>query len=134
MPGLFIGQLFDRGHLRVPLAVSSIMLVVCTLLVAQCKVYWQFLLCQGFAVGVRLLLACRPTAPLTPHPLQLFSGLTFGPLVAVIAHWFKRRKGLALGFLAFGSSTGGTVFPVAVHKLIPEVGCALPLCGVLFAR
>ena len=52
MPGLFIGQLFDRGYLKLPLFVSSLGLVVCTLLVAQCKVYWEFLLCQGFAVGV----------------------------------------------------------------------------------
>ena len=52
IPGLFMGQLFDRGYLKVPLATGSILLVVFTLLVAECKVYWQFLLCQGFAVGV----------------------------------------------------------------------------------
>ncbi|EKM55122.1 uncharacterized protein PHACADRAFT_255520 [Phanerochaete carnosa HHB-10118-sp] len=103
MPGLFMGQLFDRGYLKMPLLFSSIGLVVCTLLVAQCKVYWQFLLCQGFAVG-------------------LFSGFAFGPLVAVAAHWFRRRKGLALGFLALGSSIGGSVFPVAIHNLIGAVG------------
>lgn len=103
MPGLFVGQLFDRGHLKVPLVAASIGLVVSTLLVAQCTVYWQFLLCQGFAVG-------------------LFSGLTFGPLVAVVAHWFRRRKGLALGCLALGSSSGGTLFPIIVHNLIDSVG------------
>jgi MFS transporter, MCT family, solute carrier family 16 (monocarboxylic acid transporters), member 10 len=59
MPGLFVGQYFDRGHLKIPLAVSSVLLAVSTLLVAQCKVYWQFLLCQGFAVGVRLPLYFR---------------------------------------------------------------------------
>ncbi|GJE90694.1 MFS general substrate transporter [Phanerochaete sordida] len=103
MPGLFVGQLFDRGYLKGPLFASSIGLVVSTLLVAQCTTYWQFLLCQGFAVG-------------------LFSGLTFGPLVAVVAHWFRRRKGLALGCLAFGSSTGGVIFPIVVHNLIDSVG------------
>lgn len=57
LPGLVIGRLFDRGYLHLPLLIGSVMLAVCTLLVAECTVYWQFLLCQGFAVGV------RPTGP-----------------------------------------------------------------------
>lgn len=40
------------GHLRVPLLLASINLVVCTLLIAECREYWHFLLCQGFGVGV----------------------------------------------------------------------------------
>lgn len=51
--------------------------------------------------------------------------MVFGPVVAVVAHWFKKRKGLALGVMAFGSSTGATVYPVIVRKLIDAVGCVL---------
>ena len=54
---------------------------------------------------------------------QLCSGFAFGPLVAVVAHWFKRRKGLALGMVAVGSSAGGVLFPIAIHNLIDKVGC-----------
>ncbi|EKM55121.1 uncharacterized protein PHACADRAFT_255517 [Phanerochaete carnosa HHB-10118-sp] len=103
VPGLVTGRLFDKGMFRVPLAVSSVFLVAATFLVAQCKEYWQFLLCQGFAVG-------------------LGAGVIFGPLLGVVAHWFKRRKGLALGVVAVGSSLGGTLFPIAIRNLIQEVG------------
>lgn len=54
--------------------------------------------------------------------LQLSCGVIFGPTLGVVSHWFKRRKGLALGFVALGSSGGGTIFPIAAHRLIQEVG------------
>jgi hypothetical protein len=59
-PALISGRLFDTGHLRVPLVIASVNLVLCTLLIAECHEYWQFLLCQGFGVGVSAL----------PHRLQ----------------------------------------------------------------
>ena len=124
MPGLILGQLFDRGHFKIPLAISSLLLVVFTLLIAECKVYWQFLLCQGIAVGVRYssLPAIISCYLWLCHSLKLTAGAVYAPLVAVVAHWFKRRKGVALGFMALGSSTGGTVLPIAVHNLIRLVG------------
>ena len=103
IPGLVTGRLFDMGWFKVPLFFSSAFLVLSTFLVAECKEYWQFLLCQGFAVG----LAC---------------GCVFGPTLGVVAHWFKKRRGLALGFNAIGSSIGGTVFPIAARNLIEIVG------------
>ena len=55
MTGLPAGRLFDKGYLRLPLGVASVSLIVATFLVAQCKVYWEFLLCQGLVIGVRTL-------------------------------------------------------------------------------
>jgi MFS transporter, MCT family, solute carrier family 16 (monocarboxylic acid transporters), member 10 len=52
IPGLVTGRMFDLGYLRVPFFIASCVLVVATFLVAECTQYWQFLLCQGFAVGV----------------------------------------------------------------------------------
>lgn len=103
IPGLVTGRLFDMGILRVPVVVASAWVVMATFLVAECTTYWQFLLCQGFAVG----LGC---------------GVIFGPLLGVVAHWFKKKKGLALGVNAVGSSLGGTLFPIATRNLIQEVG------------
>lgn len=51
-PALLMGRLFDLGYFRGPYLISSIILVVATFLVAECTEYWQFLLCQGFAIGV----------------------------------------------------------------------------------
>ncbi|KAL0946435.1 hypothetical protein HGRIS_012658 [Hohenbuehelia grisea] len=102
-PGLITGRLFDLGYLKSLLSSASAILVLATFLIAQCTQYWHFLLCQGFAIG-------------------LASGVAFGPATAVLAHWFKRRRGLALGLIAVGSSIGGTVFPIAARRLIVLVG------------
>ena len=52
MPGLVVGRIFDMGYTKLPLTIASALLVAATFLTAQCKEYWQFLLCQGFATGV----------------------------------------------------------------------------------
>ncbi|KAF7440302.1 hypothetical protein PC9H_000646 [Pleurotus ostreatus] len=103
LPGLFFGRLFDLGYFKIPFFISSTILVLATFLVAQCTEYWHFLLCQGFAIG-------------------LASGAIFGPNIGIVGHWFLKRRGLAFGFTAAGSSIGGTVFPIAARKLIPQVG------------
>ncbi|GLB34269.1 putative monocarboxylate [Lyophyllum shimeji] len=102
-PGLIVGRLFDLGYFRSVLFASSALLVASTFLVAQCKEYWHFLLCQGIATGM----AC---------------GGIFGPTSTVVAHWFKRRRGIAMAFVAVGSSLGGTILPIAAKNLIPAVG------------
>lgn len=65
MPGLAFGRLFDMGYLRLPVSIASALLILFTFLTAECKEFWQFLLCQGFGVGVRLRLsgsACKDHA------------------------------------------------------------------------
>jgi len=54
---------------------------------------------------------------------QAACGGIFGPTAAVIAHWFKKRRGLAMGIVAVGSSVGGVVLPVVTKSLIPECVC-----------
>ena len=56
-PGLVVGRLFDLGYLRLPVFASSVFFSACMFLTAECKQYWQFLLCQGFGVGVSLQFA-----------------------------------------------------------------------------
>ncbi|OBZ65726.1 Riboflavin transporter MCH5 [Grifola frondosa] len=103
IPGLVFGRLFDMGHFKLPLFFASCLLVAATFLVAQCTEFWQLILCQGIALGF----AC---------------GAIFGPVMGTVPHWFKKRLGIALGIMAFGSSIGGTVFPIAIRNLIQDVG------------
>ncbi|CAE6506567.1 unnamed protein product, partial [Rhizoctonia solani] len=103
LPGLLTGRLFDLGYYRAPQVSAAVLLVIGTFLTAECREYWQFLLCQGIAIG-------------------LAAGFLFGPTIAVVSHWFRARRGLALGVLASGSSIGGTVTPITVRNLIPMVG------------
>ncbi|KAK0463488.1 major facilitator superfamily domain-containing protein [Desarmillaria tabescens] len=103
LPGLVTGRMFDLGYFKIPYFLASILLVGATFLVGECTKYWQLLLCQGFAIG----LSC---------------GMVFGPTNSIIGHWFRRKRGLAMGLAACGSSVGGTVFPIAARMLIPAVG------------
>ena len=36
--------------------------------------------------------------------------------------WFFKRRALALGIMASGSSLGGVIFPIMVQNLIPQIG------------
>ncbi|KDQ61310.1 hypothetical protein JAAARDRAFT_32317 [Jaapia argillacea MUCL 33604] len=103
LPGLVSGRLFDLGYFRIPLLVASLIHLAATFLIAECKEYWQFLLCQGIALG-------------------LASGAMFGPTQGIIAHWFKKRRQTALGITAVGSSIGGTVFPIVFRNLVGKIG------------
>ncbi|KAH7875005.1 major facilitator superfamily domain-containing protein [Lentinula edodes] len=103
LPGLISGRLFDLGIFKLPFVAASALLVTSTFLVAECTQYWQFVLCQGLATGLGV-------------------GMVFGPSLSVLGHWFKRKRGAAMGLTTLGSSVGGTVFPIATRTLIPAVG------------
>jgi MFS family permease len=64
--------------------------------------------------------------------------LTFSTAVvtnAVIARWFVRRRGLALGLSAFGMGLAGVVLPPLIQRILPELGWRMIWrgCGVLIA-
>ncbi|KAJ7881820.1 major facilitator superfamily domain-containing protein [Mycena olivaceomarginata] len=100
---VWMGRLFDNGWFALPAACASVALVALTVLTGQCTEFWQFLLCQGFAIGIA-------------------SGVIFGPTLAIVSHWFKRRRSTALGIVAAGSSVGGLIIPILVQRLIPQIG------------
>ncbi|KAJ7085070.1 MFS general substrate transporter [Mycena epipterygia] len=102
-PGVIVGRLFDLGYFRIPFATGSILIIVGTFLIPVCKVYWNFLLCQGLTIGV----GC---------------GLIFGTAATIITHWWKKRRGLAFGIASCGGSLGGVFFPVTLRQVLPKVG------------
>ncbi|KAH7883138.1 MFS general substrate transporter [Phlebopus sp. FC_14] len=102
VPALFTGRLLDLGYYNGPLAISSILYVVVLFLVAECKTFWQVVLCQGVATGI-------------------LAGMLFGSTPAIVSHWFKKKRSEAFGVLAVGSSIGGTVLPIATQQLLGVV-------------
>ncbi|KAJ3839214.1 major facilitator superfamily domain-containing protein [Lentinula raphanica] len=103
IPTYMFTRLADRGYFHTLLVIASIVFIVATILVAQCTSYWQFLLCQGMLTGIT-------------------AGVFTGPVTAVLSQWFDRRRGLALGLYAAGSSLGGTVMPIIARELFPIIG------------
>ena len=79
-PGLIAGRLFDLGYLHVPLAFFSGLLVVSTILVAECKVFAEFLVVQGLLTGV-----CLWPAPETP--VNLIFGFRLPPVLYLDLLW-----------------------------------------------
>jgi hypothetical protein len=82
--GLWVGPLFDRYGPRWIAFSGSVGLLLMIFLLAECKTFWQMLLCCGFLGGVS-------AAMLTTTSL------------AVVAHWFKARRGLTQGIAMSGS-------------------------------
>ncbi|KAL7417060.1 MFS general substrate transporter [Mrakia frigida] len=103
LPAVVMGRLLDKGVFIVPYTVAALVYTASIVLTAQCKVYYQFVLCQGILQG-------------------LSAGVMYGPTLALISHWFHKKRALAYGVVACGSSIGGTIFPIMVRKLIPLVG------------
>ena len=52
------------------------------------------------------------------------TSLIFSPSVAAIGHWFKERRGLAVGVGTTGGALGGIFWPLVMQYLIPQIGWA----------
>ncbi|KAM5536454.1 hypothetical protein V8D89_009890 [Ganoderma adspersum] len=101
-PGLIAGRLFDLGHFKFPVFASSVLFVIFMFLTAECTQYWQFLLCQGFGMGIT-------------------SGVFFNIGSMVLTHWFKKRLGIALGIVYTGTSIFGCIVPILMKALLQHM-------------
>ena len=110
----FLGRALDRGSPR-RIMISGILLQACgLLLLSRATAFWQ--------VGLLFVSA-----------IALGSCL-FGPLATatVVAQWFVRLRGRALGILSLGVAVGGGIFPLLATALIEALGWreALAAMGV----
>ena len=48
----------------------------------------------------------------------------FYPTISAISHWFDHKRGLALGIVVAGSSTGGICWPFMLERLFGAIGFA----------
>ena len=99
----FAGWAFDNYGPRWILLIGSFMHVFGLMMASISHKYYQFLLSQG---------VCSPIG----------ASLIFTPAISCVSTWFFKKRGMAIGLSAAGSSLGGVIFPVMVSKMIPEVG------------
>ena len=102
--GTLIGRMTDRFGMMPLMVMGGIMLASGYLLSAQATAYWQFVLIQAVMIGL------------------LGSSVSFGPLVADISLWFRRRRGIAVALVASGNYLAGAVWPPVIEHLIDVVG------------
>lgn len=104
MAAPFIGRAFDGGSARRLMLTGVGLLSVGLILFSRITAFWQ-------------------AALLFVVPIALGAHL-FGPFATstLIARWFVRRRGQALGFTSLGSAIGGAFFPPVATALIASLG------------
>jgi MFS family permease len=103
--GSFSGQLMDSGYFLSTMTVGAILQLLGIFLMGASTRYGALMATQGVLTGVG-------------------NGLLFTPTLSLLATYFERRRGLALGIVTTGNSIGGMVYPVVVRQLLPSVGFA----------
>jgi len=102
--GPFIGRLVDRFSARTVIIPSVLLFGLSVLSLSFLSAHlWHF-----FTIYVALGITCGGTA--------------FVPYAKVVSRWFDRKRGLALGLSAAGTSLGGFITPSLAQALIAAVG------------
>ena len=101
--GIFAGWLTDRLGPRIVMIVFGSFLGICYLLLSQVSAVWQFQLYYASmaSIGASALLV---------------------PIMATIARWFVKRRGLMTGITQTGASVGGLIFAPLAGWLILTYG------------
>lgn len=101
--GTVSGRATDAGYFRATFATGSAFLLVGMFTTSVCTEYWQFVLAQVLCVGIG-------------------SGLLFCPTLALIPTYFSKKRALAVGIAASGTTTGGMIIPGIFSGLLPRIG------------
>ena len=99
-----VGEALDRFPIRRVIAAGTIAMSTGFALLAVVREQWQFYLVLATLIG--------------------FGSTAMGGLATakLVANWFERRRGTALGVATMGISLSGVVMPLASAQLIDAVG------------
>ncbi|KAJ5912950.1 MFS general substrate transporter [Penicillium tannophilum] len=98
-----VGSMFDRYGPTGILIAGTGCYVAGLLLLAECRLYWHFILTMGVLTGTG-------------------SALLSTVALAAVPHWFDRRVGLAMGTAMAGGGAGGVVFPLVLRAGFTNLG------------
>ncbi|KAM0550691.1 hypothetical protein ACHAPJ_008755 [Fusarium lateritium] len=100
-----IGSILDRYGPRVLSPIGAVFAIATFLLMAECKAYWQFMLCFGVFGSIGTGINC-----------------TTG--IGVVGKLFVRKRGLAMGVAVMGTSLGSIIFPLLLRSTFRSLGWA----------
>ncbi|KAF2772677.1 MFS general substrate transporter [Teratosphaeria nubilosa] len=97
------GPVFDIGSPRLLVIFGSLCVVFGLMMTSICTEYWEILLAQGVVCGVG-------------------GGCLFITATSILPSYFAKKRALAMGLAASGSSLGGIVYPIVFHSARPLIG------------
>jgi len=102
--GSLVGRVLDASSIRVVMACGSVLLAASFFAMSLATALWQLGL--GFGVGAAIAVAmCGPL-----------------PVTTVVAKWFDRKRGRAVGLVAMGIPAGGILLTPLAGQLIDAFG------------
>ncbi|KAK4892374.1 hypothetical protein LTR27_009208 [Elasticomyces elasticus] len=107
------GPIFDMGSPRLLVISGSAIVVFGMMMTSLCTEYWQFMLAQGIVVG-------------------LGGGCLFITATSILPSYFSKKRALAMGIAASGSSLGGIIYPFIITNLQESVGYGWAVRTVAF--
>ncbi|MBI4266764.1 MAG: MFS transporter [Chloroflexi bacterium] len=112
---ILAGALVDRHGPRKIIPFFAVLMFAGYTLLSRTSTLWQLYLFYGVMVGVG-------------------AGMGFAPLMSIVARWFDKRKGLALGVALSGTAVGTITMPLVASYLILYTGwrTAFIAAGVIF--
>lgn len=99
---VMLGRFVDRSGIFLPLVASAGALVVGYLVASAVSSIWVFAVLQGL--------------------IGFGASATFGPLIADLSHWFRKRRGVAVAAAASGNYFAGALWPLAMQLTLPGEG------------
>ncbi|KAJ7066199.1 major facilitator superfamily domain-containing protein [Mycena amicta] len=100
--GVVAGSLYDRGYVRSVLYSGSLLQAFSLFMLSFCKPQqlYQVLLSQGIGFGIGL-------------------GFAYVPSIAIVSHYFHRRRSLAMTLTQAGIPLGALVYPILLNNILP---------------
>ncbi|KAF8212659.1 MFS general substrate transporter [Mycena galopus ATCC 62051] len=105
--GLVAGRFYDKGYFYYLIYGGALLQCFSLFMLSLCKPQqlYQIFLAQGLGAGIG-------------------SGTMYIPSIAVVSHYFRRRRALAMAIVATGSSLGAAVHPIMLNNTFHSLGFA----------
>jgi len=106
-----VGRMVDRYGVARPALVAIVGLCLGYLGVSQTDNFYVLNLYQGLFIGIS-------------------TAAGFGPLIADISKWFRKRRGLAMAAVASGNYLAGAIWPPIIQYVVETEGWRVAYAGI----
>ncbi|PPQ79446.1 hypothetical protein CVT26_007719, partial [Gymnopilus dilepis] len=105
--GLIVGRIYDKGYFYALLWGGSLLVAFSLFMLSLTKPghFYQVFLSQGLGVGIGI-------------------GMIYLPSIAVLSHYFQRRRAFVMTLVATGSAVGAVVHPIMLNNTLDKLGFA----------